>query len=185
MTDVPVPGTVLSASGADIGFARFAQMIEATSGLTLSQVCALTGLEASTVQNWIKRGFVPRPVGKKYRERHLARILLISSLRDCMQIDRIGELMTYINGDTESEDDDIISEVQLYDYLCSVCISLSSGEVALERVADTAAGVAADFDADDASKEKLTRSLTVMAYAYLAGLIKRESERRFADIFNT
>ena len=52
---------------------------------------------------------------KKYRERHIARILLIAALRDCMQIDRIGALMTYINGDADDEQDDIISDVALYD----------------------------------------------------------------------
>ena len=77
-------------------FSIFRPLIRATDGLTLGQVCAITGLEPSTVQNWVKRGFVPHPVRKKYHERQLARILLISALRESMQIDRIGEITASI-----------------------------------------------------------------------------------------
>ena len=111
-----VPGTSIPHEGGGM-FSVFRPMIQATDGLTLRQVCSITGLEPSTIQNWIKRGFVSHPVEKKYRERQLARILLISALRDCMKIDSIGELLTIVNGDTEDTSDDIISEEQLYDYL--------------------------------------------------------------------
>ena len=95
-------------------------LIQAADGLTLSQVCALSRLEPSTIQNWIKRGYVPHPVGKKYRERHLARILLIAHLRESMPIERVGELLSYINGDTDDESDDIITEEALYDLFLDI-----------------------------------------------------------------
>ena len=113
-----VPGTVMPYSEAGGMFAMFRPLIQATDGLTLGQVCAITGLEPSTVQNWVKRGFVAHPVRKKYHERQLARILLISALRESMQIDRIGELMALVNGSADDTGDDIVSEEQLYDYLC-------------------------------------------------------------------
>ncbi len=87
-----VPGTSMPYEEGGM-FALFRPMIRATDGLTLRQVCSLTGLEPSTIQNWIKRGYVAHPVEKKYRERQLARILLISALRDCMKIDSIGALI--------------------------------------------------------------------------------------------
>ena len=49
-------------------------------GLLLSQVTELTGLGAATIQNWVKRGWVSNPVGKRYGELHVARILLINLL---------------------------------------------------------------------------------------------------------
>ena len=82
-----VPGTSIPFDGNSL-FEKYRPLIEAADGLTLSQVCNLTGLEPSTIQNWVKRHFVSRPVAKKYRERQLARILLISSLRDCMKRQR-------------------------------------------------------------------------------------------------
>ena len=94
-----IPGTTLPYDGDKGMFSKIRPLIRATDGLTLSQVCSITGLEGSTIQNWVKRGFVSRPEQKKYRERQLARILLISSLRDCMPLDRIGTLMALVNGD--------------------------------------------------------------------------------------
>ena len=41
-----------------------------TGGLMLSQVVEMTGLGSSTIQNWIKRGWIMSPVDKKYSERH-------------------------------------------------------------------------------------------------------------------
>ena len=88
-----VPGAVITRDGGDGMFAMFRPLIQATGGLSLRQVCSVTGLEASTIQNWIKRGFVSHPAEKKYRERQLARILLISALRGCMKIESIGALL--------------------------------------------------------------------------------------------
>ena len=129
-----VPGTVIRREGGDGMFAMFRPMIQATDGLTLRQVCSITGLEGSTIQNWIKRGFVSHPIEKKYRERQLARILLISSLRDCMKIDNIGSLLHIINGNADDTGDDIISEEQLYDYLCEIIGNADSGTLTLEKV---------------------------------------------------
>ena len=77
------PGTVLPAQEGSIrfGFANFAPLFLATKGLTLSQVCEIAGVEPTTVQNWIKRGWVAHPDQKRYHEPHLARILIINMLR--------------------------------------------------------------------------------------------------------
>ena len=42
-----------------------------TSGITLSQVCEITGLKAGTIQNWVKRGYVNSPIGRKYKKARL------------------------------------------------------------------------------------------------------------------
>ena len=61
MSEMHVPGTVMPLSDISGGmFSIFRPMIEAADGLSLGQVCAITGLEYSTVQNWVKRGFVDR-----------------------------------------------------------------------------------------------------------------------------
>ena len=164
-------------------FAGYRLMIEATDGLTLRQVCAITGLEPSTIQNWIKRGFVASPVQKKYRERQLARILLISVLRESMQIDSIGTLMTYVNGNTEDESDDIISEADLYDRFSAVTKDLKDDLSGIKDIPARVAREKQEYDAPDQNAaERLGNALTVMAYACAAAFCKEKSENLFETI---
>ena len=46
-------------------------------GLTLSQVSGIAGLEPYTVQNWVKRGFLQPPRGKRYDMEQVCRDDLI------------------------------------------------------------------------------------------------------------
>lgn len=161
-----IPGTNMKYSSNDEAFSMFRPMIQITGGLSLSQVCAITGLQASTIQNWVKRGYAPRPIKKKYQERHLARILLISSLRDCMNIEEIGELMKLINGDTEDESDDIISESKLYDYF-SRCINNLDTNLQDDQIEKTVTEVLTNEE--QTVKQKLVYALKVMVYAYILG----------------
>ena len=59
--------------------------------LMLSQVSHISGLEPYVIQNWVARGFLPPPVGKKYSRRQLSRILLIHTLRGILTL---GALLT-------------------------------------------------------------------------------------------
>ena len=154
--------------------------MQATDGLTLSQVCTLSGLEPSTIQNWIKRGYVPHPVGKKYRERHLARILLISELRESMQIDRVGSLLRYVNGDADDESDDIIREEALYDLFCDIALDLTDEPAPPGQIGERVAAFL-DDSVETADSAKLRTALTVMAYTYMANRYKRGAEALFAE----
>lgn len=167
----------------DSAFARFLPLIQAANGLTLGQVCALTKLEQSTIQNWIKRGFVPHPVAKKYRERHIARIMLISSLRDCMQIDRIGSLMTYINGNADDESDDIISDVALYDVFSRVVGGVADRKPTEKAIGNEAEKILEDYLQPSPERERLKKALVVMVTAHIAGQYKLAADRLYMDIF--
>lgn len=178
-----VPGTVLPYADGQGMFAQIRPMIRLADGLTLSQVCALTGLESSTVQNWVKRGFVSRPEQKKYRERQIARILLIAALRECMPLDRIGALMTLVNGDANDTGDDIISEEQMYDYLCEVIGRAEAAPTETEPIRLLVAEVTADYQPPrENAAEVLRQALTVMVLAYIAGIYKREADALFEQI---
>ena len=160
-------------------------MIRATDGLTLRQVCSITGLEPSTIQNWIKRGFVSHPVEKKYRERQLARILMISSLRDCMKLEQIGALMTIVNGDADDTSDDIISEEQMYDYLCTVTAQASESNATSSQIPGIVKRVISGYQPTQSdAMQRLESVLTIMTYAYISGLYKKEAERLFNSLTN-
>lgn len=183
MTDKLIPGTAMPFAGLEGGmFSVFRPMIRAADGLTLAQVSAITGLEYSTIQNWVKRGFVAHPIQKKYYERHLARILIISMMRNSMKIDEIGELMSLVNGDVSDTSDDIISEERLYDYLCEIVRRLDSlpGEDHLQELIEE---VTADYVPPTAcARRQLTLALLTMVNAYHAGLLKKRADMYFSEM---
>lgn len=100
-----------------VNFEAIRPAFAVTGGLMLSQVVEMTGLGGSTIQNWIKRGWVMSPVDKKYSERQVARILIIDLLRKSMQLENILRLMECVNGDVEDRSDDIINDADLYIYI--------------------------------------------------------------------
>ena len=187
MYDKLVPGTVMPYTDVAGGmFSVFRPMITATDGLTLGQVSALTGLEYSTVQNWVKRGFVAHPVQKKYYERQLARILLIAALRDCLKIEQIAALLSAVNGDVEDAGVDIISESRLYDYLCEAVRLLDVDRLSADKVDAAVARVTADYVGPDATaKGRLSAALRVMVLAFMAGCLAREATLGLSALQNT
>lgn len=93
-----------------------------TSGITLSQVCEITGLEAGTIQNWVKRGYVNPPIGRKYKKGQVARIIIINMLRETLALEKIAKILSYANGDLLDRSDDIMDDSDIYKCLCDVLI---------------------------------------------------------------
>lgn len=110
-----IPGTTLpvTAPDADRIENQFRSMFLA-GGIVLSQVSTVTGLEAYTVQNWVKRGFLSKPERKRYSLRQLCRIININMLKSALSLDQICGLLAYINGALDDEADDLIDDAELY-----------------------------------------------------------------------
>ena len=110
-----IPGTVLKTPKEDAAHieAQFNSMFLG-GGMVLSQVAGITGLESYTVQNWVKRGFLPPPDRKKYGLNQLCRIILINMLKSALPMERICGMLTYINGHLDDTSDDIIDDSKLY-----------------------------------------------------------------------
>lgn len=176
-----LPGTVLETEDVTMGFDVIHPSIRATNGLTLAQVCTITGLEQSTIQNWIKRGWVAHPENKRYGEYQLARIMIINMLRASMQLDNIAYLLRFVNGEADNRGDDSIPDSILYTHLCVIVERCEAGEVI--RPDDVRAAVTetlSDYEeAWPGAKEKLTEALTVMALAFIASEIKKDAENLF------
>jgi len=136
-----------------------------TNGLSLSQICNITGLKPHDIQNWVKRGYIPHPVNKKYETKHLARILLIDLLRESMYIEDINTLMVYINGDVDDESDDTISEEELYLLMSNIIQELDKDYSKLEQVVDKTV-----------KNKKLNKALKAMAYAYISSQMSNKSK---------
>ncbi|MBO5163427.1 MAG: DUF1836 domain-containing protein [Ruminococcus sp.] len=183
-----IPGTSINFSeqGRNSAFSLISPVLEATGGLTLSQLSKLTVLEGSTIQNWIKRGWVSSPKGKKYSEKQVVRILLINMLKGSMKLEQIAKLMTYINGDVEDTSDDIIEDVTLYNILCRI-IFTAEDEGAFES--DMVRGLinreltncAAEIRSDE---DKLRKAMYVMVMAYRSSCLKAEMETELCKILS-
>ena len=172
------------AGGTARRFAELGALIRAADGLSLAQVCSLTGLEPSTVQNWIKRGFVPHPERKRYGERHVARILLIDALRECLLIERIGELTAYVNGDADDTSDDVITEETLYDLFNAAVASVRDVFIPPELVGEKVAGIVSEKVADPAARLRVIPAVTVMVNACIASRYTREADRLYTEIIH-
>ena len=179
-----LPGTVLQTDDVTQGFAVLFPSLRTTNGLTLAQVCTVTGLEQSTIQNWIKRGWVAHPENKRYGEYQLARIMIINMLRASMQLDHIAYLLRYVNGEADDRGDDIIPDSVLYTHLCVIAHRCETRN--LIRPGDVrAAAEEALSDYEEAypgAGEKLANALTVMTIAYIASEIKKDAEQLFKDL---
>lgn len=110
-----LPGTTLQAERdqADQVESLF-QPLFLAGGLTLSQVASVTGLETHTIQNWVKRGFLPPPRNKRYDMEQVCRILNINILKGPLPIEQITKLMAYLNGSLADESDDLVDDTVLY-----------------------------------------------------------------------
>ena len=110
-----LPGTVLRVdSDSPAAAEETLSAMFLTGGLVLSQVTQITGLEPYIVQNWVRRGFVTAPKLRKYTRRQLSRILIINALKGALPIEQICQLLTYVNGTLDDDDDDTIDDTQLY-----------------------------------------------------------------------
>ncbi len=178
-----IPGTTLEGqrSNADSIGKQF-QSLFLAGGLTLSQVSSITGLEAYTIQNWVKRGFLPPPQNKRYDMEQLCRIININMLKGALPLENVCRLMTYINGDLADEADDIIDDAILY----FMFVRLAAQAQALDSQQEwdqALETVMADYtEPFPGAKEKIIRVLRIMLTAWVATRMRQEAEKMFAQL---
>ena len=182
-----MPGTVMPfPNRAEAPFAVIEEMLLAAGGFSLSQLSALTGLEGTTIQNWVKRGWILKPKNnKKYSERHVARILLISALRDCMQIEQIVTLMDSLNIPAGYGYAAQYMEIPLYNYFCRMIlrIDLCAGfsQQTIFALAEDVTIQYQGFTAD--ARDRMIRVLVIMSFCYMASMLKQRADRLFQQTF--
>ncbi|MBE6709464.1 MAG: DUF1836 domain-containing protein, partial [Ruminococcaceae bacterium] len=78
-----IPGTVMlrDKMGDVTGLEFLKKIYFITDGIKLSQVREITGVDGTTLQNWVKRGWILNPVNKTYGIDQLAHILIINMMR--------------------------------------------------------------------------------------------------------
>ena len=173
-----IPGTVLTVPQADI--AHIPEQFKAMflpGGMVLSQISAITGLESYTIQNWVKRGFLTAPQNKRYTLRQLCRIIHINMLKGVMPLERICSLLGYVNGQLDSEADDIIDDAELY----FIFLQLAANSKELYRTENREAVLEqalADYrEPVPGAKQRVKETLRIMLTAWLAARMTQEAEK--------
>jgi len=153
-------------------------------GMSLSQVSQITGLPSSTIQNWVKRGWVPNPKDKRYNTASFSRILIINVLRNCIQLEKISQLMQYINGDVNNQDDDIITDRELYKFLCTAIINIENWpNFTYDHVSEYTNEILKDYSGPfEDSAERLQKGLTIMLLSYMSSIIKNHVDEMLNSI---
>lgn len=206
-----LPGTAIAyLEPGEKGFSKIEMLLEATGGLSLSQVCAVTGLETSTIQNWVKRGWVSHPKGKKYEEVHIARILIINALKECIKLEHIALLMSYVNGplpmpggvnsvpgnigsdpiyrytpgQAVTANYGIIKESELFNYLCEALKRTGQvDDLSRSGVESVVEKVIKDYNGPNPdSRIRIRKALTLMIYACVCTDVKRRTEAMMGQI---
>ena len=178
------PGTVIEVSQLTKGSSKqLFDSIFVAGGVTLSQVCIMTGLEPYLVQNWVKRGFVSSPRKRVYSQSQFARIIIINMLRESLQIDQICELIKITTVSLNDERDDIIKYEVLYHKYVDL-ISDPDIEIRDETtLTDAADRTAAEFDESlPVSKRQISSILQVMAYAHFASELRKKAGAKFSNL---
>ena len=172
-----LPGTLIETGKlADGDSRRIFDNIFSCGGLMLSQVCNMTGLEAHTVQNWVKRRYVSNPKGRMYDVDQFSRLVIINMLKQSLQLDSIVKLLSYINGQLDNKADDMITDAELYHKFVSLLLKLN-GLNNVELIKKTAQEVASDYVEPIAgAKSRLCMVLVIMAQSYFSSELKKQAE---------
>ncbi len=186
LDDGIIPGTVLKKEekGNLTGLAFLDNIYYVSSGVMLTQIRDISGIDGSTLQNWVKRGWVSNTVNKKYSKDQLARILIINMLRSCMLLERVDTLLHYINGEIDDVRDDIIPESRLFDYICTIYDRYIEDECECEAQLDEIiAQTTAEYSEPvKGAHNRLNAALKIIIIAYLANIAGTKANALFMEL---
>lgn len=178
-----IPGTTLTGERdqADSVESLF-QPLFLAGGLTLSQVASITGLEPYTIQNWVKRGFLPPPRNKRYDMEQVCRIININILKGNMPLEQIIHLMSYLNGSLTDESDDLVDDTMLF--FLFVKLSARARYIGGSKAWDDAlVEITEDYrEPVSGAREKLIKVLKVMLTVWCANMLKQQAEDMIAHL---
>ena len=178
-----LPGTVIRINRENAGYIeqQFRSMFLG-GGVVLSQVAGITGLEPYTVQNWVKRGFLPPPEQKKYSMNQLCRIININMLKTVLPMERICGLLSYINGHLDDASDDIIDDSKLY--FMFVRLAAHYRVMHNESGRDTLIAQELENYAEPVpgAKDRVEKVLRIMLTAWAAAQLRTTAEQMLSEI---
>lgn len=152
-------------------------------GMIRSQLASVSGVEAHDIQNWVKRGFLPSPVKKRYSCRQFCRIVIINMLRSAMPMEKICSLLSYVNGELDDESDDLIDDTVLY--FMFLRLAARARSIGGRDNWDVAiAEILKDYrEPVPGAKERIDRVLRIMLTAWGGVQTIRRAEQMLAQLY--
>ncbi len=173
-----IPGTVLPRAQFDCatGMAFLDRIFYVNETLMLGEIRSVTGIDTSTLQNWVKRGWLANTVNRRYSKEHLARILIINMLRPAMQLEEIDRLLRYVNGRLDTTEDDIIPDSAFYDLICAALDGIDDRQAVTERrIREVARDCAVRYEhRSETIRIRLENALCVIVPACVAACVLRD-----------
>lgn len=181
-----IPGTIKNKNemGGYTGLEFLDKIFYISDGVMLTQIRDISGVDGSTLQNWVKRGWIGTTVNKRYSKDQLARILIINMLRDAMLLERIDFLLHYINGKIDDKSDDIIPESLLYDYICKIYdMFCERGYESSEQLVSVISEVVESYDEPVVGgKKRLAKALEIILIAYFASVVSTHANNLYSKL---
>ena len=178
-----IPGTVLTDKRANADHVEeLLRPMFLAGGMVLSQVSSITGLEAYTIQNWVKRGFLAPPKNKRYDLEQVCRIITINMLKGALPLEKICSMMSYINGDLTDDSDDIIDDAVLY--FMFVKLAARARHIG----GDQGWGEALELTTSDyaepfpGARERVIQVLRTMLTAWIASRLKQQVDQMVENL---
>lgn len=170
-----LPGTLISVAKNHLSdIDQILQPMFLMDGMQLRQVTQLLGIEAHTVQNWVKRGFVDSPVKKMYNRDKFVRLAILNYFKDVFSLEGIISLLKMADQDNT-----------VYAAFCSLLAQSPVDPIRAETKFNEIIDNAIDgqgFDFGKTSREQVRRLLTVLYTAHLSITLKKEAERMLQEI---
>ena len=165
-------------------FEPIAAAMRLTGGFTLAQLSEISGLEPTTIQNWVKRGWIEAPKERRYGIQSTARVLIINMLKGAMQLSSIVSLLAYVNGRVDDRNDDAIPDGELFSIMSSIIEEIDkSGDLSLESVSRFVEKEIDGYEEPfEGGKEKLRNALEIMMLAHISSNLKVQAENKLKEL---
>ena len=151
-------------------------------GIAMAQVSVITGLEPYAVQNWVKRGLLSPPQGKRYTRRQLCRIIIINMLKGVLPMEQVCKMLHYVNGRLDDESDDAIDDHTLYCMFVRLAARIRELSDETERQTILRQVMADYREPFPGAKARVEQVLQIMLTAWAASQLRQAAENMVKEL---
>ncbi|MFZ3102023.1 MAG: DUF1836 domain-containing protein [Desulfitobacteriaceae bacterium] len=144
----------------------------------VAQLVSKNDINSTHIQNWVRRKYLPNPEKKKYNREQVANILLINDLRNILPLERISNLLSYVNESLIETSDDRINPTKLYRYYSEIFDKTRTNwELTLQSMERDVEDSLAEEKLSDEDRDKVVTTLVILNLLAQANLFRQIAER--------